>query len=111
MSERHTVGTITADALAALYEQLEAAQQTELARQLTTCDKAFASATVRAAQYADRAIENGKRAEQAEAGIARVRAELHALASEVRGISPIALAGRRDAVARIRAALDKQPTT
>ncbi|MES9587798.1 hypothetical protein ABWK57_02690 [Streptomyces sp. NPDC094045] len=51
------------------------------------------------------------RAEQAEAALARVRAELHALASEVRGISPIALAGRRDAVARIRAALDEQPTT
>ncbi|MFJ3258475.1 hypothetical protein ACIPK9_37310 [Streptomyces sp. NPDC086771] len=52
-----------------------------------------------------------RRAEQAEAALARVRAELHALASEVRGISPIALAGRRDAVARIRAALDEQPTT
>ncbi|MCX5112189.1 hypothetical protein OOK13_40360 [Streptomyces sp. NBC_00378] len=49
--------------------------------------------------------------EKAEAALARVRAELHALASEVRGIGPIALAGRRDAVARIRAALDEQPTT
>ncbi|MFB8035898.1 hypothetical protein ACFC5Z_23705 [Streptomyces sp. NPDC056004] len=49
--------------------------------------------------------------EKAEAGIERVRAELHALNSEVRGIGPIALAGRRDAVARIRAALDEQPTT
>lgn len=49
-AERHTVDTITSDALDALYEQLEAAQQTELARQLATCDKAFASATLRAAR-------------------------------------------------------------
>lgn len=54
--ERHTVDTITSDALDALYEQLEAAQQTELARQLATCDKAFASATLRAAR-AEAAIE------------------------------------------------------
>ncbi|MFB7007869.1 MULTISPECIES: hypothetical protein [unclassified Streptomyces] len=97
MSERHTVNSITSDALDALYEQLEAAQQTELARQLATCDKAFASATVRAAK--------------AEATIDRVRAELDALSGAVRGLGPLALAGRRDAVALIRAALDEQPTT
>ncbi|MFF2411782.1 hypothetical protein [Streptomyces sp. NPDC058092] len=34
-----------------------------------------------------------------------VKAELHALNSETRGLNPVALAGRRDAVARIRAAL------
>lgn len=63
---RHTVDTITSDALDALYEQLEATQQTELARQLDTCDKAFASATLRAARAE-------ARAERAEAAIERVR--------------------------------------
>ena len=43
----------------------------------------------------------------AEAAIGRVRAELHALNSEVRGLNPVALAGRRDAVARVLAALDE----
>ncbi|MFF8422978.1 hypothetical protein [Streptomyces sp. NPDC015680] len=66
MSDRHTVDTITSDALDALYEQIDAAQQTELARQLATCDKAFASATIRAARAE-------ARAEQAEAAIDRVR--------------------------------------
>ena len=41
----------------------------------------------------------------AEAAIARVRDELHALSVEVRGLTPVALAGRRDAVSRIRSAL------
>lgn len=50
MTDRHTVNTITSDALDALYESLEAAQDTELHRQLRTADAAFASATVRAAQ-------------------------------------------------------------
>jgi hypothetical protein len=66
MTDRHTVDTITSDALSALYEQLEAAQETELARQLATCDKAFASATVRAARAE-------QRAKQAESAIERVR--------------------------------------
>ncbi|MGA4941751.1 hypothetical protein [Streptomyces cinereoruber] len=66
---RHTANSITDDALTALYEQLDAAQQTELARQLATCDKAFASATLRAA----RAIT---RAERAEAALDAVR-KLH----------------------------------
>ncbi|MBP2581881.1 acyl-CoA reductase-like NAD-dependent aldehyde dehydrogenase [Streptomyces sp. PvR006] len=54
---RHTVDSITSDALGALYEQLDAAQQTELARQLATCDKAFASATLRAARAETRAYK------------------------------------------------------
>jgi septal ring factor EnvC (AmiA/AmiB activator) len=57
---RHTVDTITDDALDALYEQLAAAEETELARQLRSADAAFASATFRAAK--------------AEAAVARVRA-------------------------------------
>ncbi|MFF2009152.1 hypothetical protein ACFVWY_08775 [Streptomyces sp. NPDC058195] len=46
----------------------------------------------------------------AEAAVARVRAELHALNSETR-LNPAAMAGRRDAVARVRAALDGPHTT
>ena len=54
---RHTADSITSDALDALYEQLDTAQQTELARQLATCDKAFASATLRAARAEARAYK------------------------------------------------------
>lgn len=50
MTDRHTVDTITSDALDALYESLEAAQDTQLYRQLQQADEAFASATVRAAK-------------------------------------------------------------
>ncbi|MFI1472067.1 hypothetical protein [Streptomyces wuyuanensis] len=99
-TERHTVDTITSDALDALYEQLDAAQDTELARQLATCDKAFASATVRAAEAEQRAAQAEalarvahetsnrseteraravERAEQAEAAIERVEAATHDL--------------------------------
>ncbi|MFG2976267.1 hypothetical protein ACGFYY_25205 [Streptomyces sp. NPDC048331] len=45
---RHTVDTITSDALDALYEMLDAAQQTELARQLATAERAFCAAHLRA---------------------------------------------------------------
>jgi len=57
---RLTVDTITSDQLDALYERLEAAEQTESQRQLATAREALASATTRAAR--------------AEAAIARVRA-------------------------------------
>ncbi|MBD3004730.1 hypothetical protein [Streptomyces sp. 5-10] len=46
------------------------------------------------------------RVEEAEGAVARVRDELHALSTEVRGLTPVALAGRRDAISRIRSALD-----
>ncbi|MER6103599.1 hypothetical protein ABT115_15075 [Streptomyces sp. NPDC001832] len=55
-----------------------------------------------AAQYADRAIENGKRAEQAEAAIERVRA----LADLIEIGAPWT-ANHRDTAGRIRAALDQ----
>ncbi|MEW2070051.1 hypothetical protein [Streptomyces sp. NPDC007346] len=67
---------LTSDALDALYEQLEAAESTELARQLDTCREAHASAIARVAQYADRAIENGKRAATAEARVRALGADL-----------------------------------
>ncbi|CAM5250043.1 hypothetical protein SGLAM104S_01605 [Streptomyces glaucescens] len=60
MNDRHTVDTITSDALDALYERLEAAEESETQRQLATAREALASATVRAAR--------------AEAAITRVRA-------------------------------------
>ncbi|MFI2426534.1 hypothetical protein ACH5A7_20965 [Streptomyces sp. NPDC018955] len=59
MTDRHTVDTITSDALDALYEQLEAAEDSETQRQLATAREALASATTRAAR--------------AEAAIARAR--------------------------------------
>ncbi|MCM1943166.1 hypothetical protein NC239_33685 [Streptomyces sp. G3] len=60
MTVRHTVDSITSDALDALYEQLAAAEAGESQRQLATAREALASATTRAAR--------------AEAAIARVRA-------------------------------------
>ncbi|MER6607340.1 hypothetical protein ABT282_15860 [Streptomyces sp. NPDC000927] len=60
--------------------------------------------------WADHARRLCDRALTAEAANARVRAELNALDAETHRLNPVALAGRRDAVARIRAALD-QPTT
>lgn len=50
MTDRHTVDTITSDALDALYEQLEAAEATETQRQLAVAREALASATLRAAR-------------------------------------------------------------
>ncbi|WP_069769768.1 hypothetical protein [Streptomyces sp. LUP30] len=47
---RHTVNTITSDALDALYEQLEAAEDSEAQRQLATAREALASAATRAAR-------------------------------------------------------------
>lgn len=44
--------------------------------------------------------------EQAQAAVARVRAECDAIARDVHGKNPVALAGFREANARIRAALD-----
>ncbi|MCY0921860.1 MULTISPECIES: hypothetical protein [unclassified Streptomyces] len=49
---RHTVDTITSDALDALYERLDNAQETELARQLATADRAFTEAHRRATRLA-----------------------------------------------------------
>ncbi|MEH0552548.1 hypothetical protein [Streptomyces sp. B21-101] len=50
MTDRHTVNTITSDALDALYEQLEASEASESQRQLATARQALASATTRAAR-------------------------------------------------------------
>lgn len=49
MADRHTVETITSDALNALYEQLAVAEETESQRQLAAAREAVASATIRAA--------------------------------------------------------------
>ena len=60
MSDRIPLDHLTSDALDALYERLDAAEETESQRQLATAREALASATVRAAR--------------AEAAVARVRA-------------------------------------
>ena len=48
------------------------------------------------------------RAANAEADIARVRAEIRAIRGDVRGKSPVAIAGLREAAARIEAVLPKE---
>jgi hypothetical protein len=60
MTDRIRLDDLTSDQLDALYEQLEAAEETESQRQLATAREAFASATTRAAR--------------AEVTVARVRA-------------------------------------
>ncbi|MFL3869207.1 hypothetical protein LT966_21650 [Streptomyces griseobrunneus] len=55
--DRIPLDDLTSDALDALYDQLEAAESTELARQLDTCRDAFASATSRAARAEARVRE------------------------------------------------------
>lgn len=57
-------------------------------------------------QLSQKVLDERKRAEKAEATIARVRAECDAIARDVRGKNPVALAGFREANARVRAALD-----
>ncbi|MDF2708157.1 MAG: hypothetical protein K0R62_3809 [Nonomuraea muscovyensis] len=79
---RHTVDNITSDALDALYEQLDAAQQTELARQLATCDKAFASATLRAARAEARAYKAEAERDSARTTIQRLNRRAQAAESE-----------------------------
>src|SRR5690606_4306437 len=59
MTRRHTVDTITSDALDALYDQLEAAEAGEAQRQLATARKAMASATTRAAR-AETALDRAR---------------------------------------------------
>lgn len=49
---RHTVDSITSDQLNALYEQLDAAQETELARQLATSPDAIRAAAHAISDYA-----------------------------------------------------------
>ncbi|WP_331756332.1 hypothetical protein OHA04_45475 (plasmid) [Streptomyces sp. NBC_01590] len=151
MTQRISLANFTNDQLDALYERLEAAEETELARQLTTCDEAFASATFRAAKAESRVAEleaerqksdainaevdakteqqlndatevvqyfkalaertqvwgeqHRDRANRYRARADAVKAEFHALNSETKGLNPFAMAGRRDAVARMKAAL------
>ncbi|WP_412075464.1 hypothetical protein ACLF6K_05945 [Streptomyces xanthophaeus] len=52
----------------------------------------------------NRAVKRG--AERAGAALNAVRIELAALNSETTGLNPYAMAGRRDAAARVHAALD-----
>jgi hypothetical protein len=92
VTDRIRLDDLTSDALDALYEQLEAAEQTESQRQLATAREALASATTRAAR--------------AEAAIARVRAEANVIERGVLGDHDVAIVCRA-AANRIRAALDE----
>lgn len=107
---RHTVDTITSDALDALYEMLDAAQQTELARQLATADKAFMAAHLRAARngaaldHAQRAHAStilqarrwAARARAAEAALARANEERATLALVFEGFGKLLATSSRD---------------
>lgn len=93
MTDRISLDAMTSDALDALYEQLEAAEQTESERQLATAREALASATTRAAR--------------AEAALARVNAYATRLAAQQHGVD-IEADNLRRAIARdITAALDQ----
>lgn len=74
MTDRIPLDHLTSDALDALYERLEAAEQTESQRQLATAREAFASATTRAAR--------------AEAAIARVRRACDSVTAADQGHNP-----------------------
>lgn len=50
MTDRIPLDAMTSDTLDALYDQLDAAEETETQRQLATAREALASATVRAAR-------------------------------------------------------------
>jgi uncharacterized coiled-coil DUF342 family protein len=91
---RHTADSITSDALDALYREIDTLR--------AVCDS-NKRAYVGAVKHA---WEVEERAKQAEAALNAVRAELDALNSQTAGLNPYAMAGRRDAVARVRAALD-----
>ncbi|MFF7837589.1 hypothetical protein ACFZC6_01945 [Streptomyces ossamyceticus] len=91
MTDRIPLDHLTSDALDALYEELEAAEQTESQRQLATAREALASATTRAAR--------------AEAALARVHAYTQRLAAQQHGVDIEADSLRRAIARDIAAAL------
>ncbi|MGW1409406.1 hypothetical protein [Streptomyces sp. NPDC002403] len=135
MTDRIRLNDLTADALDALYERLEAAERAEqraeqaearvaeLVAERKKDDAINAQVDAKAEQQLNNATEviqyfkalaertqawgdqHRDRANRYRARTDAVRAELTALNGETAGLNPVALAGRRDAVARIRAAL------
>ncbi|MFB7222425.1 hypothetical protein [Streptomyces sp. NPDC056227] len=114
MTDRIPLGDLTADALDALYDRL-AELEKDAATTAEIMEKADADldGIIETGRYFRHLAEHQRlwgeqhrdRANRYRARTDAVKAELHALNSETRGLNPIALAGRRDAVARIRAAL------
>ena len=128
---RHTVDSITSDQLDQLYAELDRlrarvqdwrtstaagirlvddlrAERDALAAgvPLICSDERHTTRTFALETEIERLRTAEERAERAEAALNAVRAELTALNSETAGLNPYAMAGRRDAVARVRAALD-----
>jgi hypothetical protein len=104
-------GVLLADAVAELTEEMVNAQQDIEHMKLLVAASSEPGAAVRmAAQYAERAIENGERAVQAEAAIERVRAWI--AGEPVTARSEFG-SGYREALRDITDALDQaqQPTT
>ncbi|MGV9803909.1 hypothetical protein ACWDTP_38320, partial [Mycobacterium sp. NPDC003449] len=93
-------------------EQLAAGRQTwktkalEMERERDRSDEAARRILDQRQELAAERYAWQERALQAEATVARVRAECDAIARDVHGKSPVALAGFREANARIRVALD-----
>ncbi|MFG3244131.1 hypothetical protein [Streptomyces sp. NPDC048157] len=118
MTDRIPLGDLTLDALDALYDRVA---ELEVERQKADAINAEVDAeteqqlndAIEVAQYykalAERTQAWGEqhrdRANRYRARTDAVRAELTALNSETRGLNPFAMAGRRDAVACIRATL------
>ena len=102
---RHTVNTITSDALDALYEQLETAEATESQRQLATARAALASATTRAAR-AETALT---RAREAAAWTRRNYPALHSVNDRFAAAldEPGTAATEHETTARVFAALHR----
>lgn len=95
-TDRPGINDLTSDQLDALYGERD------LSRHL------LAKVRETSAQLINR---EQLRADQAEATLAAVRAELTAIDRDVRGKSPVALAGIRHTSSRIRAVLDQHGQT
>ncbi|MDR3079618.1 MAG: hypothetical protein LBV60_01590 [Streptomyces sp.] len=107
---RHTASSITDDQLDALYER---AEQAERDHHNALVEAAMLRRQVDVLTHVARGNRRHVQAivpelDKACDAVERARAELARLNGETRGLNPYALAGRRDAVARIRAALDPQ---
>ncbi|MET8746372.1 hypothetical protein [Streptomyces sp. NPDC004728] len=135
MTDRIRLNDLTADALDALYERLEAAAKAEqraeqaearvaeLVAERKKDDAINAQVDAKTEQQLNNATEviqyfkalaertqawgeqHRDRANRYRARTDAVTTECHTLNSETKGLNPFAMAGRRDAVARIRAAL------
>lgn len=114
MNDRIPLDTLTSDALDALYERLAELQNADAvtAKILAKVDEDIDGAhevaryfKALAAQAKAWGEQHRDRANRYRARTDAVTAELTSLNGETAGLNPYAMAGRRDAVARVRAAL------